>query len=114
MLSSHVIAAKVNYGKNPARNYSWRGPTRSLRIFYVRALLKALRYPGRSFAAILIIFGLFMTFLASGTIRFNFFEVDPLWLFYVGLEMPKGTILEEISKKIQKIVKDSAGANRRG
>jgi multidrug efflux pump subunit AcrB len=41
--------------------------------------------------------------LWTGQVRINFFEGDPLRLFYVSLEMPSGTTLEQTADKLNEI-----------
>lgn len=103
MLPAHVIASKMNLN-NPSKQQQKReAATHWIRIKYTRLLLKALRYPVHSIITVLFIFGLAVGTVASGKIRFNFFEADALRLFYVNIEMARGTTLEETDKVLYKI-----------
>jgi multidrug efflux pump subunit AcrB len=103
MLPAHVIAAKLNLSKPSKQQKIREAATHWIRIRYTRLLLKALRYPVRSIITVLFVFGLAVGTVASGKIRFNFFEADALRLFYVNIEMARGTTLEETDKVLYKI-----------
>ncbi len=103
MLPAHVIAAKLNLN-NPSKSQQKREAiTHWIRIKYTKLLLKALRYPVRSIITVLLIFSLAVGTVASGKIRFNFFEADALRLFYVNIEMARGTTLEETNEVLYKV-----------
>lgn len=103
MLPAHVIAAKVNFTKPSRTQIKREWITHLIRLRYTRLLLKALRYPVRSCAVVLLVFTIAIGIVASGHIRFNFFESDPIRLFYVSVEMPRGSTLEETSDMLQKV-----------
>jgi multidrug efflux pump subunit AcrB len=106
MLPAHVIASKMNF-KNPSRQQQKReAATHWIRVKYTKLLLKALRYPIPSITTLLIIFCLAVWIVHSGKIRVNFFEADPLRLFYVNIEMARGTTLEETDKVLYKLEKE--------
>ncbi len=103
MLPAHVIAAKLNLN-NPSKSQQKREAiTHWIRVKYTKLLLKALRYPVRSIITVLLIFSLAVGTVASGKIRFNFFEADALRLFYVNIEMARGTTLEETNEVLYKV-----------
>ncbi len=107
MLPAHVIAAKLNLS-NPSKSQQKReAATHWIRIKYTKLLLKALRYPVRSIITVLFIFCLAVGTVASGKIRFNFFEADALRLFYVNIEMARGTTLKETDKVLYKIEQEA-------
>jgi multidrug efflux pump subunit AcrB len=103
MLPAHVIASKLNLSKPSKQQQKREAATHWVRVKYTRLLLKALRYPVRSIIAVFIIFVLAIGIVASGKIRFNFFEADALRLFYVNIEMPRGTTLEETNEVLYKV-----------
>jgi len=103
MLPAHVIAAKLNF-KNPSKQQQRReAATHWIRVKYTKLLLKALRYPVRSISVVLFVFSLAVATIASGQIRFNFFEADALRLFYVNIEMARGTTLEETNRALAEV-----------
>ena len=105
MLPAHVIAANIDFSKRSATQVKREWITHLIRLRYTRLLLKALRYPVRSMVMVLVVFSLAMAIVASGQIRFNFFESDAIRLFYVNIEMPRGNTLEDTSAMLQEVEK---------
>ncbi len=105
MLPAHVSGAGI--GKKTTESMQhWRERlTRRVKLTYTRILLKALRHPVISITCSVAIIMLAILILASGAIRFNFFESDPLRLFYVNVEMERGATLENTSKQVQEVEK---------
>ncbi len=95
MLPAHVIASNINFSRPSNTQLRREAFTHWIRLNYVKLLLKALRRPILSIALVLTVFSLAVITLATGQIRFNFFEADAVRLFYVNIEMPRGTTLEE-------------------
>ncbi len=105
MLPSHILAAKVKF-TNPSRTQLKReAMTHWIRLRYTQLLLKSLRHPIISVVTVVLVLSLAGWTLASGYIRFNFFESDAERLFYVNIEMPQGTSLEGTSEVLGKIEK---------
>ena len=103
MLPAHVIAMRVSFA-NPSRLHRWRtGFTHALQIRYVRALLGVLRWPRLSLAALVTMFAVTASAVASGMVRMDFFAADTLRLFYVNVEMPPATPLEDTLAKTHEI-----------
>ena len=103
MLPAHVSASRISYAR-PARRRPLRGAALHwIRLKYTRLLLKALRYPLISIAAVLLVFMLAVATVAGGHIRFNFFEADKTSLFYVNVEMERGSTLAQTSAKLLEI-----------
>ncbi len=94
ILPSHVIGARVNFSK-PSRIHRHRERlTHWLQVKYSRALVKAMRYPGRGAAVVALLFVVAVGALATGRINVNFFAMESIRLFYINVEMPPGTPLE--------------------
>ncbi len=94
ILPSHVIGARVNFNK-PSRIHRHRERlTHWLQVKYSRALVKAMRYPGRGAAVVALLFVVAVGALATGRINVNFFAMESIRLFYINVEMPPGTPLE--------------------
>lgn len=77
-------------------NSDWRGRwTHKLRIRYTKALCYVMRRPVRflliGLAPVVIAFSL----LGTGKIKVEFFTFDPIRLFYVNVDMPSNTPIEE-------------------
>ncbi|MGI9229589.1 MAG: efflux RND transporter permease subunit, partial [Gammaproteobacteria bacterium] len=114
MLPAHVLAFKVNFA-NPGKIQKKRvAGTHWIRLHYTRLLLKALRYPSRTLCIILFVIGLAAITLLSGKIKFNFFATEPIRLFYVNVEMPASTSLQDTSKMLVRIEKQGLTALREG
>lgn len=101
MLPAHVTAMG---GKalSRSRSQAWRERwTHALRVKYTRALIHVMRRPARylsgAFALFLGTLGLIVLGAAfnSGPVRFNFFAFDPIRLFYVNVDLPPTTPIEE-------------------
>ena len=109
MLPVHVIGAGIHFRKKHVIQIKRETFTHLIRLYYTRLLLKAMRYPARSLIVISVVFILAVGAVFGGLIRFNFFEGDPARLFYVNVEMQKGTSLEKTTVKLleveQKVLK---------
>ena len=100
ILPAHVLAFKASSGKPGVISRKREAVSYWLRLRYTQALVRSLRYPITTLICIILILSLAAGTLASGRIRFNFFEFDALRLFYLNLEMPQGTSLEETSRNL--------------
>ena len=101
MLPSHVISAKVDF-TNPSPTQRLRNDfTRWVRHRYTTLLLKSLRRPRLSACIAVSVFLLAVAALlvedgeGNGLIQKNYFVGDPFRLFYVSVELPAGSTLEE-------------------
>ncbi|UCH47020.1 MAG: efflux RND transporter permease subunit [Betaproteobacteria bacterium] len=103
MLPAHVMGLKLSFDK-PSRAHQYRVRfTHLVRVKYSRALLYVMRRPKRF---LLLAFGAFMLALsavATGLVRIQFFAFDPIRLFYVNVDMPAGTALEESLARVMKV-----------
>lgn len=66
-----------------------------LQNFYGRLLVKSFRVPILTLGLLLGAFASAVVMIATGQIKTNFFASDPLKVFYVNVEMPAGTPLEQ-------------------
>jgi len=114
MLPAHVIAARVSFDK-PSRIHRLRERmTHWIQINYVRVLVKALRHRWLTLAAVtLLFFGAIGTF-AAGLVRMDFFAADTIRLFYVNVEMPPATPIEQTLAKVQQIERKVKAQLREG
>jgi multidrug efflux pump subunit AcrB len=101
MLPAHVVALGPK-ALSASRSQAWRERwTHALRVKYTRALIHVMRRPARylggAFALFLATMGLIVLGAAfnSGPVRFNFFAFDPIRLFYVNVDLPPTTPIEE-------------------
>ena len=103
MLPAHIMAAKVNFSR-PSRVHRLRVAfLRTLRLRYARLLIKALRWPKTVFVAVLLMMAAAFTAVAAGAVKFDFFASDTLRLFYVNVEMPTGTHLDDTMAAVQAV-----------
>lgn len=100
MLPAHIIAARVNFDR-PSRFHIRRVRfTHWVQLKYGQALISVMRKPLISLSAALLLFILALTSVVSGAVRINFFDFDPLRLFYVDVSMPPGTTLVRTQKTV--------------
>ena len=105
ILPTHVLSVKTDFSRPGLVQRNREKLTRWIRYSYLKALVRALRYPLISIAGIMLIFILALGALRGGYIRANFFEADLQRLFYLNIEMPQGTSLEDTSQALSKIEK---------
>ena len=98
ILPSHVLGARVNFA-NPGRMQRKRQRgNHKLRLYYTRALVKSLRYPLITLLLVVLLVALAVGALASGGIRYNFFESDPIRMFNLNIELPQGASMQDTSR----------------
>ena len=97
ILPAHVLAFKVNFRKPGYISRKRETISYWLRLRYTQALVNSLRHPVITLVCIILTLSLAAGTIATGLIRFSFFESDPERLFYLNIEMPQGTSLEETS-----------------
>ncbi|NOX75060.1 MAG: efflux RND transporter permease subunit, partial [Gammaproteobacteria bacterium] len=103
MLPVHVSMSKLNLS-TPGRMQRWRTRfTRNLRLKYGKLLIRVLRKPKRSLAVVLALFLAAMTAIGSGMVRLEFFAFDPMRAFYINVEMPPGSTLQETLNTVDAI-----------
>ena len=98
ILPAHVLAMKVHFTRPGKLHERRTAVTHWARVSYTRLLLKSLRHPVLTLVLLLLIMALAAGALLSGQIRYNFFESDPIRLFYVNVEMPQSASLEDTSR----------------
>ncbi|MGE0484379.1 MAG: efflux RND transporter permease subunit [Gammaproteobacteria bacterium] len=97
MLPAHVIA----FRSREPREARWRERFKhAIRLRYTRLLVGAMRRPWLAYLVVLLAFALAAAVLVTGHVRVNFFQGDAVRLFYVSVEMPPGTALEETSRTL--------------
>ncbi|MEO0443095.1 MAG: efflux RND transporter permease subunit [Pseudomonadota bacterium] len=103
MLPAHIIGFKVKLN-NKGGMQKWRQTfLKKLRHKYSVVLIRALRYPWRIVAISMAIMVLAIGLIAGGLIKVNFFASDTLRIFYINVEMPPGTTLENTLKMAEDI-----------
>lgn len=103
MLPAHVIAARVNFNK-PSGVHRYRVKlTHWIRIRYVRVLVKFLRHRWLTLIFVTSLFISAVGVFAAGMVRMDFFAADTIRLFYVNVEMPPETPIDQTLSKVQKL-----------
>jgi len=109
MLPAHILAMKTDF-KQPTKVQIWRQNfTHRLQIGYVRSLIKVMRYPKTAMILIILPFILAVTLIVHEKIKVDFFASDPVRKFYVNIEMPPGTTLQDTLNTTVKIEKVTRG-----
>lgn len=99
MLPSHINSVNINFQKK-TRMQRWReGMIHWIQLKYAKLLIKGLRWPKLTMAAIVFAFFTAIGALAAGLIKVDFFAGDTLRIFYVNVEMNASTPLAETLKK---------------
>ncbi len=113
MLPSHIHGAKVNFTKKSLMQRARERVIRWIQIKYSKILIKALRWPKMTLITIFLAFTTAIGALSAGLVRVDFFASDNLRLFYVNVEMPTSTPLQEtlrtvlnVEKAVKKHLKD--------
>jgi multidrug efflux pump subunit AcrB len=94
MLPAHILASKAGFSRDSTVHSKRRRFTHSLQIRYIRALITVMRYPRAAIGIVFLAFVLAVGVVAGGIVKFDFFASDPQRKFYVNVEMPPGTPLE--------------------
>ncbi len=96
ILPAHVTGARISFNQEKRRK-SWRWRfTHRIQIQYTRILLRVMRYPRLMMGSLLALF-VFAAGIAFGTdlIKKDFFAGDTERVFYINVEMPPATTLNE-------------------
>ena len=103
MLPSHITGAKINFTKK-SRTQRWReAAIHWIQIKYSKILIRALRWPKVTLITIFLAFATAIGALSAGLVRVDFFASDNLRIFYVNVEMPTSTPLQETLNTVLKV-----------
>ncbi|MDE1464543.1 efflux RND transporter permease subunit [Spartinivicinus poritis] len=103
MLPGHILAAKVSFA-NPSKVDKYRQIfIHRLKVYYGFALIKIMRHPIKTLATLVLLFILSLTAVGSGLIRMDFFAADTIRLFYINVEMPTTSSLDETMEKVLEV-----------
>lgn len=112
MLPAHIIASKTDFS-HPSTMHVWRQKfTHCMQLRYIRLLIKVMRYPYRAAAVILLSFVLAVGSIFADMVDIDFFASDPIRKFYINVEMPAGTTLEDTLATTLKIEEVARGLLR--
>ena len=95
ILPAHVIASGgAGVAEQPKNHWRTRW-THWVRIRYTLALIAVMRHPKRFLGVAVLAFAMAVTGLSMGLIRMEFFTFDPFRIYYVNVDMPAGSPLDE-------------------
>ncbi len=113
MLPAHVTAMGGDMSK-PGRVQ--RGRTAAMRWIrhrYSVLLLRSLRWPKMTLSVVVLLFMMAGSVIAAGLVKVDFFAADTLRVFYVSVEMPATSTLQdtlnktlEVEKQVKKHLKE--------
>lgn len=102
ILPSHVVSLRTKRHDDPeqptvaSKMRHWRTEfSHQLRLKYTRALLFAMRRTGLTLSAIGLVFILAIAALNSDLVRYKFFAFDPMRIYYVNVDMPPDSSIDE-------------------
>ncbi|MEL7451159.1 MAG: efflux RND transporter permease subunit [Pseudomonadota bacterium] len=102
ILPSHLSTDSHRASPDNRSGRRWR-ITHTIRVKYTRALIRVMRRPALALAAGLAGFILAVGALYAGLVKVDFFTMDPFRLFYINVDMPPETPLDETLKETQRI-----------
>ena len=103
MLPGHMMAANVNFKNRSKFDYKRQRALHKLRVKYGRTLLKIMRYPYTTLTSAFLLVVLAAATVASGVIRVDFFAADNMRLFYINVQMPPSSSLQNTIDKVLEI-----------
>ncbi|NOZ53839.1 MAG: efflux RND transporter permease subunit [Gammaproteobacteria bacterium] len=105
VLPVHVTMVKLNLTQMSRIQALRVSCTHWLRIVYCRALIKVLRRPRMSLLGVLFLLFFAVSAFAMEMVKVQFFAFDPIRLFYVNIEMPPGTTLQDTLRQVEIVEK---------
>ncbi len=104
ILPAHVVSTSGNALSAAEQLKTWRGRwTHLVRTHYTRALAYVFRRPLRFFVAAGVAFILSVVGIATEQVRTEFFTFDPIRLFYINVDMPADSPIEETLKQTERV-----------
>jgi multidrug efflux pump subunit AcrB len=103
MLPAHVGTLgrhSISRSRTQALRERW---THRVRIGYTRALIRVMRTPGRYLGIALALFLGAVAALAGGLVKFQFFAFDPIRLYYVNVDMPPDSPIDETLRQTSRV-----------
>ena len=100
ILPAHVLAVRTDFSRPGFAQRRRVAFTGWLRRRYVRVLLSSLRHPLLTLLAVLLTLSAAAGALVSGQVRLNFFADDLQRVFYLDVEMPRGSSLQNTSRML--------------
>jgi multidrug efflux pump subunit AcrB len=102
MLPTHVVTTGIRLDR-PGRAQQLRVRfNRGVRHLYGRLLVRTMRHPVVFVVLLAALLGGAVAVFATERVRVQFFAFDPLRIFYVNVDMPPGTSLEETLEEVRR------------
>ena len=105
MLPGHIVVTKVNFDTPGKIEQLRQRLIHRLKIKYGFGLIKVMRRPKTTLAGMFLLLVLAVSAIAGGLIKTDFFAADTIRLFYVNVEMPATSSLQETMDKVLEIEK---------
>jgi multidrug efflux pump subunit AcrB len=103
MLPGHMMAANVNFKNRSKFDFKRQKALHKLRVKYGRTLLKIMRHPKKTMAAMILLIAAAAGALGAGLIRMDFFAADNIRLFYINVTMAPSSSLQNTINKVLEI-----------
>lgn len=103
MLPSHIHASNISFKKRSRVQRIRENFIHWVQLKYSKLLIRALRWPKMTLSVIVLAFMTAIGSLAAGMIKVDFFAADTLRIFYINVEMPPSTPLEETLQTTLKV-----------
>ncbi|NQZ86730.1 MAG: efflux RND transporter permease subunit [Colwellia sp.] len=103
MLPGHITAAKINFDKPSKFDVKRQKAIRRLKVSYGFKLIKVMRHPKKTLLALFILLSSAVIVVQQGLIRTDFFAADTIRLFYINVEMPTTSSINDTMKKVVQI-----------
>ncbi|MDC1312329.1 efflux RND transporter permease subunit [Burkholderiales bacterium] len=103
MLPAHIMGLRLNFNNKSRVQLIRETKTRRIRHKYSKALLFVLRRPKSFLSLAVASFFIAASSVGAGLVNIQFFAFDPIRLFYVNVDMPSGTPLQETMKWTERI-----------
>ncbi|MFK7958416.1 MAG: efflux RND transporter permease subunit [Lysobacterales bacterium] len=103
VLPAHMIdfaGSPKRQGRRQDRRKRW---TQKLRLIYARALCRVMRKPAPWLGGMALGMALAAGAVGVGAVRMDFFTFDPIRLFYVNVDMPAGTTVQESLRQTRRL-----------
>jgi multidrug efflux pump subunit AcrB len=95
MMPNHMVTMRLKPDQS-SRQQRWRkGFNFKVRLYYTRGLTWAMRRAQWMMGLLVLLFILSVAAAVSGLVKIQFFAFDPIRLFYINIDMPSNTSLEQ-------------------
>ncbi len=95
MLPAHIMGLKLNFKKKSKVQRIRESKTRSIRRKYTKLLIFVMRRTKTFLSIAILAFAIALMAVGAGLVKIQFFAFDPIRVFYVNVDLPSGTPLEE-------------------